>query len=168
MTGYGLAIFPQHAALLEASAIDPEVSRERGYVSVDTKTRLESGEFSKGQRSPRAAHPDPRHRRRIRLHQYRPESPRIDTKGRGTQVRDTVAPPLCIDVPPRIRGQLADPDVPLWITEGSRKADAAVSAGLCCISLMGVDGWQSKGVALPDWKDIRLKDRTCSSRSTRT
>jgi hypothetical protein len=25
--------------------------------------------------------------------------------------------------------------------------------------LIGVDGWQSKGVALPDWKLVRLKDR---------
>ena len=48
-TRYGLAIFPQHAALLAASAIDPEVARERGYVSVDTLTRLESAGFAKRQ-----------------------------------------------------------------------------------------------------------------------
>ena len=50
MNGYGASIFPQHAALLEASAISPEVARERGYVSVDTKSRLEGAGFSPYQR----------------------------------------------------------------------------------------------------------------------
>jgi hypothetical protein len=66
---------------------------------------------------------------------------------------------LCLDVPPGALPAIADPDVPLWITEGAHKADAAVSAGLCCLALLGVEGWQSNGVALPDWKDVRLKDR---------
>ena len=69
-----------------------------------------------------------------------------------------------LDVPPRVRGQLGDPAVPLWITEGARKADAAVSSGLCCIALSGVDGWQgtnSRGgkTALGDWKDIARNGR---------
>lgn len=66
---------------------------------------------------------------------------------------------VCLDVPLRVRGQLADPDVPLWVTEGARKADAAVSAGLCCIALLGVDAWMSDGHALPDWRDVALKGR---------
>jgi len=51
VTGYGLHIFPQHAALLEASAISPDVSRARGYVSVDAKKRLEDLGFERYQRS---------------------------------------------------------------------------------------------------------------------
>ena len=62
-------------------------------------------------------------------------------------------------MPPGALPALTDPAVPLWITEGSRKADAAVTAGLCCIALLGVDGWQRDRVALPDWKDVRVKDR---------
>ena len=50
MSRYGLHIFPQHAALLKDSAISPEVSRARGYVSVDTGTRLEPAGFAKSQR----------------------------------------------------------------------------------------------------------------------
>ena len=45
MTGYGAGIFPQHARLLTDSAIDPEVARERGYVTADTKRRVESAGF---------------------------------------------------------------------------------------------------------------------------
>jgi hypothetical protein len=43
-----------------------------------------------------------------------------------------------IDIPPGVRDQIGDPTVTLLVTEGSRKADAAVSAGLCCVSLLGV------------------------------
>ena len=50
MTGYGAHIFPNHAADLAASAIDPAIARERGYVSVDTKTRLEGPGFGSYQR----------------------------------------------------------------------------------------------------------------------
>jgi hypothetical protein len=160
MTGYGMHIFPQHAALLEASAIPPEVARERGYVSVDTKKRLEPCGFTKGQQViPGLLIPVHGTDGTVRLHQYRPDEPRIDAKGRSRKYETPWRHQLCIDVPPRILGQLADPAVPLWITEGARKADAAAAAGMCCIALLGVEGWQSKGVALPDWKDIRLRDR---------
>ena len=50
------------------------------------------------------------------------------------------------------------------VTEGSRKADAAVSAGIACVSLLGVWNWRgtnaTKGkVALADWHDIALNGR---------
>ena len=38
---YGGTILPQHAKMLAASGISPECARARGYVSVDTKVRLE-------------------------------------------------------------------------------------------------------------------------------
>jgi hypothetical protein len=43
-----------------------------------------------------------------------------------------------IDIPPAVKDQIGDPTVPLFITEGSKKADSAVSAGLCCVSVLGV------------------------------
>jgi hypothetical protein len=157
---YGLTIFPQHAQLLAASAISPEVARERGYVSVDTKKRLESAGFANSQRSqPGLLIPIHGTDGQIRLHQYRPDEPRIDKLGRPRKYETPFRHQLCLDVPPRIRAQLADATVPLWITEGARKADAAVTAGLCCIALLGVEAWQANGVAFPDWRDVRLKDR---------
>ena len=159
MTGYGLHIFPQHAALLAASAISPEVARERGYVSADTGTRLGQAGFAKSQRVvPSLLIPIYGTDGELRLHQNRPDNPRLDN-GKPRKYETPWRKPICLDVPRRVTGQLADPSVPLWITEGARKADAAVTAGLCCIALIGVDGWQSKGVALPDWKLVRLKDR---------
>jgi hypothetical protein len=40
MTSYGLSIFAQHAKMLTNSGIPPDHAHARGYVSVDTKTRL--------------------------------------------------------------------------------------------------------------------------------
>jgi hypothetical protein len=71
---------------------------------------------------------------------------------------------MVIDVPPGARDWLGNPSVPLWITEGARKADAGVSAGMCCLALLGVWNWRGKNddgglTALPDWELIHLKDR---------
>jgi integrase len=64
-------------------------------------------------------------------YQYRPRTPRLARRKYeglpGSRKR--------LDCPPRAKSDLANADVPLWITEGTRKADAAVSLGLCCISL---------------------------------
>src|ERR1700730_11953976 len=75
--GYGLHIFRQHAALLEASAIDPDTSRPRGYVSVDRGTRLEPCGFSRSQRRniPGLLIPIYGTDGELRLHQYRPDTP---------------------------------------------------------------------------------------------
>jgi hypothetical protein len=71
---------------------------------------------------------------------------------------------MVLDVPPAARPKLADPSAPLFITEGARKADSAVSRGLCCIALLGV--WNFRGTnehggstALADWDCIALKGR---------
>jgi hypothetical protein len=67
-------------------------------------------------------------------------------------------------VPPGIADQLADPSLPLWITEGSKKADCGVLQGLCVIALTGVWNWRGKNefgstTALADWHDIPLNGR---------
>jgi Protein of unknown function (DUF3631)/Domain of unknown function (DUF3854) len=162
VTGYGLHILPQHARLLEASAIDPEVARERGYVSVDSKKQLERYGFAKYQlRIPGLLVPVHDVTGSIGIYQYRPDSPRQTKAGKTVKYETPARSHLVLDVPPRIRGQLGDPKVPLWITEGARKADAAVSAGLCCIGLLGVTGWRGTNghggrTALPDWAEIAL------------
>jgi hypothetical protein len=72
---------------------------------------------------------------------------------------------MVLDVPPRARIWLGDPTRPLFITEGVRKADAAVSRDLCCIALLGVWNWRGRNAdggttALADWESIALKGRT--------
>jgi len=69
-----------------------------------------------------------------------------------------------LDCPPRCRKMLGDPRVPLWVTEGSKKADSLASRGACSVSLAGVWGFKGKnelgGVTLlADWDYIALKER---------
>jgi len=143
VTDYGLRIFEQHAELLRASAIDPEVARERGYVSVDTMTRLEKLGFTKSQRRvPGLLIPVHGIGGTVVAHEYRPDTPRITDAGKTVKYEKVYGTVNRLDVPPRARAQLGDPTVSLWVTEGARKADAAVSAGLCCVGIAGVYGWR--------------------------
>jgi uncharacterized protein DUF3854 len=165
MTGYGAAIFPQHAELLAASAITPEVARERGYVSVDTRRRLDSAGFKHyQQRVPGLAIPVHDTSGAVALWQYRPDRPRVNAKGKPVKYETPGGSRMVMDIPPRVRAQLADPKVPLWVTEGIRKADAAVSAGLCCVALLGVWNWKGTNTlggktALSAWYEIALNGR---------
>ena len=163
--GFGGALFDQHARLLAESAISPEVALERGYVSVDTKTRLEHAGFSSVQRRvPGLLIPVHGVSGEVVGHEYRPDTPRMTDAGRVLKYEKAAGSVNHLDVPPRVRDALRDPAVPLWITEGARKADSAVSAGLCCVGLAGVYGWRGTDaaggkVALGDWEDVALNGR---------
>jgi len=166
VTGYGLHIFPQHAQLLSASAISPEVARERGYVSVDEKTMLlrHNSKFSKACRVPGLLIPLHRIDGSVWGHQYRPDAPKVDKTGRSRKYETPWQQPGGIDIPPAVRDKLGDPSVPLLVTEGSRKADSAASHDIACISVLGVWNWRGTNpvggkVALPDWHDIALNGR---------
>jgi Protein of unknown function (DUF3631)/Domain of unknown function (DUF3854) len=162
---YGLHLFPQHAALLEGSAISPEVARERGYVSVDTKKRLEDLGFERYQRSiPGLLIPQRRADGSVWGYQYRPDQPRVTKAGTVIKYETPKDQRNSIDVPAGVKEAMGDPAVPLWVTEGSRKADAAVSAGLACVSLNGVYGWRGRNgrggrLAVADWHDVALNGR---------
>jgi hypothetical protein len=164
MTGYGAAIFPQHAAQLAGSAIGEDVAAERGYVSVDTKRRLDSAGFKHyQQRVPGLLIPVHDTSGAVALWQYRPDKPRANGSGKPVKYETPGGSRMVLDVPPRIRGQLGDPKVPLWFTEGVKKADAAVSAGLACVALLGVWNWKGTNTlggrtALPEFHDIAWND----------
>ena len=49
-----------------------------------------------------------------------------------------------LDTNPMIRDLVADPSVPLIVTEGTLKADSAVGVGLCAVDLVGVWSWAAK------------------------
>ncbi len=95
--------------------------------------------------------------------QIRPDSPRIDAK--GDKLRKYEVPfgqKIGIYAIPSIRDALGDPEVPLWITEGIKKALAGCSHGLCCIALLGVTlhvGKNSRQAVadLADWGAITWK-----------
>lgn len=162
---YGARIFAQHAALLQASAISVEVARERDYVTVDVKARLASiGIIASRQAVPGLLIPLRRADGSVWGFQYRPDEPAAPKGAKPRKYETPRGQRNGIDIPPGVKDKIGDPTVPLFITEGSRKADSAVSAGLCCISLSGVWNWVGKNAysgttALADWRDIALKGR---------
>ena len=98
------------------------------------------------------------------LDQHRPDNPRHKANGDAVKYETPAGAHLVIDVPPTAQPQLDDPAVPLLITEGERKADSAVSAGACCIDVLGVWGWRGTNehggkTALSDWHAIALNGR---------
>ncbi|MGI8578869.1 MAG: DUF3854 domain-containing protein [Nocardioidaceae bacterium] len=158
---YGLALFPQHAEMLEASGVPPDHARSRGYRSVDQKTRLEQIKVTRAGRNniPGLLVPQLRPDGSTWGYQYRPDSPRL-RDGKPVKYETPTGQRNGIDVPPGVGPQLDDPSIPLWVTEGVKKADAAAVNGLCCVALPGVWSWVGKGgVVVPDWRDIVLDGR---------
>jgi hypothetical protein len=160
-----LPLSPQHAAMLRASAISPEVAARRGYRTVWTKDELAAARFADSQRQvPTLLIPVCDATGEVVLHQHRPDHPRR-RKGKPLKYETPAGARMAIDVPPALdRVTLNDPAVPLIVTEGVKKADAAVSVGLACVALLGVWNWRGKnaqgGVAtLADWDTIVLKGR---------
>ena len=161
---YGIGVFPQHAKKLAASGVSPEVAAARGYRSADTKAALGRLGFGDAQRRPPALV--------IPLHgvtgepagfQLRPDEPR-SSNGRVVKYETPSKQRMVLDVPPAARGQIDNPAVPLFITEGPIKADSAVSVGLCCVALLGVWNWRGTNekdgrVALAAFESIALHDR---------
>jgi hypothetical protein len=162
---YPLTLLPQHQELLAASAITPEVARRRGYVSADSKAQLGRYDFAGyQQRAPGLLIPLRRADGSVWGYQYRPDTPRQTKAGATVKYETPAGQRNGIDVPPHAAGALADPAVPLLVTEGTRKADAAVSHGLMCVALAGVWGWRGSNghrgkLAVADWHDVALNGR---------
>jgi putative DNA primase/helicase len=157
-------LLPQHAALLKASAISDEVAAERGYRSVTVKAELTRLGFSeRAARVPALLLPVHGVTGEIVLFQIRADAPRIES-GKPIKYETPHGSRMALDVPPSALPGLADPAVPLFVTEGIRKADAAASLGLCCIAVIGVWNWRGTNefggkTALADWESIALNER---------
>ena len=101
----------------------------------------------------------------LATYMLRPDTPRI-RNGKPAKYEFMRGFRMVLDVPnlEQTRKLLDDPDVPLWVTEGSKKVDALVSHGCCSLGVIGVWNWRGtndKGgkVALPDWELVALNDR---------
>jgi uncharacterized protein DUF3854 len=144
------------------------VIRARGYRSVhgtDGRTHLETLGFSRGQahNTPGLLMPILDRRGRPVLYQYRPDTPRVD-QGKPVKYDTPWKARMRLDFGPAPHDWLGDPAVPLWITEGIKKADALRSHHLHAIGLLGVDNWRGTNArggktALPDWEDVALNGR---------
>ncbi|MBZ5639168.1 MAG: DUF3854 domain-containing protein [Acidobacteriia bacterium] len=158
-------LLPQHGDLIRASAISPEVAAARGYQSITSRAELQRLGFTKPQQIvPSLLIPIRGVSGEIATYQIRPDQPRIGKKGRVTKYETPKGSTMVLDVPALSRPALGNPRMPLFVTEGARKADAAVSRGLCCVALLGVWNWrgtndQGGRTALADWEFIALNDR---------
>lgn len=162
--------------LREDSGISDEVIKARGYRTVTDEKELTPLGFSVVQRrTPGLLMPGYGPDGSNGFCTFRPDSARVvvnkrerepdgNFKQRVIKYEMPSGSGLRLDSPPICREQLKDPSIPLWITEGTKKADAGASRGLCIISLNGVNGFKGKneygGVTfLADWDYIALKGR---------
>lgn len=143
---------PEHRTmLLQESGIAPDVVAERGYRTVTNPKDLEALGFTPAQRRcPGLLLPlHPTGGGKPPLHVYRPNAPRGRRDRKTGELRYVkyevpAGHGTRIDYPPRCQPVLADPKVPLWITEGQKKGDALASRGLCAVALLGVWNWRGK------------------------
>jgi Domain of unknown function (DUF3854) len=153
--------YPHHRhALLEESGISPTVVAERGYYTAKTKTEIALLGFSeRQQRTPALVVPMYSPVGGLVTHQIRPDAPRENGKGKPIKYETPAGSPIHLDVHPSQTERVHDASIPLWITEGVKKADSLVSRGQCVVALQGVWCWQRDGVPLREWEDVRLWGR---------
>jgi len=93
--------------------------------------------------------------------QRRPHHPKAGPDGKIRKYLFKAGARMIVDVPPRSRSCLTDPQVPIIITESALKADAILSAiesgTYCVISIAGVWNWRSQGMPLADFGDIPFR-----------
>ena len=157
---------PHHRLSLEVvSGISSEVITARGYRSVTVKAELRRLGFSESQcLTPGLLLPVWGLSGDVESYQFRPDQPRISRDGKPIKYETRQGSSMVLNVSPLIRDQLMDSRVPLLITEGLKKADAAISRGGCCVALLGVWNWRGKDAQgasrmLPEFERIPLTDR---------
>ncbi len=151
------SLSPAHLRILrEESAISDAVIEARGYRTVTDSNELKEYGFAPQQCRPGLLIPLHGTDGGNGLYVLRPDAPRsLDRKDKprnpdGTWPQQVIKYELPkdakmrIDCPTVCRPALADPAVPLWITEGQKKADALASIGLCALGLLGVWNWRGK------------------------
>jgi hypothetical protein len=155
---------PQHLEKLTGSAVHGDVADERGYWSADTKTEMDAAGFGPSQRRPPAlVIPLWGVTGELVGAQARPDEPRA-IKGRTVKYETQAGQRMTLDVPPRARPLLADPTVPLFVTEGPIKGDALAGAGAAVVALLGVWSWRGSNefggtTVLAEFEYVALADR---------
>jgi Domain of unknown function (DUF3854) len=147
--------------LFKKSGIAPDVAHERGVRSVAGGRKLPKG-FSWRQR---------RRGRGIlfRVHRpngetswsFRPDEPDPKDPGRKYEQPSKYygGPGNVLDVHPRMRHLLDDPEVEITFVEGLKKADALTSRGMLAVGITGVWNWMSDHKPIADMLDIPVEGR---------
>jgi uncharacterized protein DUF3854 len=157
---------PAHRKMLfEESGIGARIAVKRGYRTLTSKADLERLGFGRSQRNvPALLIPIYGSTGEVVLYQSRPDSPRIGKRGKPVRYETPTGASMVLDVHPFCRESLADPGVPLFVTEGVKKGDALVSWSLCAVALIGVWAWRGTNehggkTALAEWESVALNGR---------
>lgn len=154
----------QHLQQLKGSALSDDVIEARGYWTATRRTEVASLGFQDYQcRVPALVLPQWSLTGEQAGYLIRPDNPRV-RDGKEIKYEAQAGVRSVLDVHPLALEWIKDPARPLIITEGIKKADAAVSQGLPAIGLLGVYGWLGKNGhggtdPLPDWEYVPLKGR---------
>jgi hypothetical protein len=151
----------RHRQMLEMeSAIAPEVIESRGYRTIaDVEELLDLGFQPYQALIPGLLIPLHDPWGNISSYQYRPDDPRKSSDGKIVKYETRAGHGQVLDANPVLGERLRDPNEPLIVTEGARKADAAISRGYAAVALSGVWCWRKDRVQLPEWEDIKLYGR---------
>jgi hypothetical protein len=178
MTQTAPILSPAHAQQLAASAIAEAVILARGYQSINPGAVQDARNLTSGAYSKQLL--------KVILHQgalafpvyrlgepapytwvLRPELPRSRDDGKPVKYEWPRSTPNIFDLLPCYQNAVNDPTIPIWITEGAKKADALASvygSQILPINENGVWGWRGSGdrggkAALPDMEIIAWEGR---------
>ncbi len=141
------SLFPKHLAELRASAIADDVILHRGYRSILAASQLEQYGLSKAQRRvPGLLVPMFAPDGSGAGCQYKPDRPRITSKGKPVKYETPTGAAVRIDMPPACRQDAGNPNMALFVTEGVKKCDSLASAGACAVGFMGVWGFKGRNI----------------------
>jgi len=154
--------------LEEASGIAPDVVVERDYWTAATADELAALGFAESQRNtPALVLPIHNVDGEVTLHTIRPNEPRRDASGKTRLYELPAGCRMSMDVPPRVRRHLGDPNVPLLNTERVKKVDSAINhAARCVVGLIGDLELARKERARQAYRPLRLGKHGAKDRET--
>src|SRR5438067_310457 len=119
-------LLPHHLAILrDGSGLPDEIIVERGYWSAKTAKELRDLGFTQSQAlAPALVIPLWNVHGELAGYSARPDQPRQHRNGKVAKYEQPRGSSAALDIPRRCLSLIGDPAITLYITEGSKKADA--------------------------------------------
>lgn len=153
------SLLPSHEhELIVGSGIDPAIAAARGCRSVTAEEAKAIG-FASNQCRDGLLLPEWTLAGKQLVGRLKPDAPRLNDKGKPIKYEAPTGSAPCLDIHPESRHVLRDASIPLWFTEGVKKADSAWSRGQACVSLPGVWMFLHGRLVAPDLDEIALDGR---------
>lgn len=152
----------RHRQELEASGLSDATIRAGGFYSATPEQVKEILGFPAG---PGLAIPYANLNGKSAFTRIKPNTPFLDRYGRPSKYLSPKGAGNRIYIPQQITlEQLQDYKVPLYVTEGEKKALKACQDGLCCIAIPGVWSWKQRtgngSVPIPDLDLVAWKNKS--------